>query len=248
MDVAFVASGLTFNNVGGIMIRLNSIVAKAYATSKRAWERSTSASVERQMNITHRVAAIFGSMLVVIACSIGLPSQASALTLTESSGEFLGSFHPAHPSSPAVEVDYINVLIDLSTGTSGFFDAGTGQTYDRSLNTPAGCCDDAVLAGNSLGDDQPTTIDVTGFTYLLAKYDAEKGGDLVWYVGNLTGLVDIQSTFGSCGANGCGLSHWDLFNPEDGHASPTDTVPEPATLLLFGAGLIAMSRFARKLK
>jgi hypothetical protein len=194
------------------------------------------------------VAKTCAAMLVVIACSIGLASQVSALTLTESSSEFLGSFHPAHPSSPAVEVDYINVLIDLPTGTSDFFHAGTGQTYDRSLNTPAGCCTDAVLAGHSLGDDQPTTIDVTGFTYLLAKYDADKGGDLVWYVGDLTGLVDIQSTFGSCGSNGCGLSHWDLFNPATDGASPTDTVPEPSTLLLLGAGLIGVSWFARKVK
>jgi hypothetical protein len=194
------------------------------------------------------LAKTWATMLIIIACSIGLASQASALTLTASSSEFLGSFHPANPSSPADEVDYINVLIDLAAGTDNFFDAGTGQTYDRSLNTPAGCCDDAVLAGHSLGDDQPTTIDVTGFTYLLAKYDADQGGDLVWYVGDLTGLVDIQSTFGSCGANGCGLSHWDLFNPETDGASPTDTVPEPSTLLLFGAGLIAMRRIAKKSK
>jgi hypothetical protein len=227
------------------MISLNNRVEKACATSKRVWERSTSASVKRQMNVIHRLAAIFGSMLVVIACSMALPSQVSALALTVGSGEFLGSFHPAHPSSPEVEVDYINVLIDLATGTSGFFDPVTGQTYDRSLNTPTGCCADAVLTGNSLGDADPTTIDVTGFTYLLAKYDAEQGGDLVWYVGNLTGLVDIQSTFGSCGQGGCGLSHWDLFNPYDG---PTGKVPEPSTLLLLGAGLIAMSRFVIKLK
>jgi hypothetical protein len=217
------------------MIFVNNIMTKACATSKCIWERSKSA-------------AIFGSMLVVIACFIGLASQANAVTLTASSSEFLGSFHPANPSSPADEVDYINVLIDLAAGTSNFFDAGTGQTYDRSLNTPAGCCDDAVLAGHSLGDADPTTIDVTGFTYLLAKYDADQGGDLVWYVGDLTGLVDIQSTFGSCGANGCGLSHWDLFNPETDGASPTDTVPEPSTLLLFGAGLIAMRRIAKKSK
>jgi PEP-CTERM motif len=194
----------------------------------------------------HVVAKTCATLLVIIACSIGLGSQASALTLTEGSGEFLGSFRPAHPSSPSVEVDYINVLIDLPEGTSGFFDASTGQTYNRSLNTPAGCCADALLAGHSLGDDQPTTIDVTGFTYLLAKYDADKGGDLVWYVGDLTGLVDIQSTYGSCGSNGCGLSHWDLFNPYDGNASPSDTVPEPSTLLLLGAGLIAVSRFVKK--
>jgi hypothetical protein len=198
--------------------------------------------------INNVVAKTWVTMLVVIACSIGLASQVSALTLTTSSGQFLGSFHPAHPSNPTNEVDYINVLIDLAEGTSGFFDAGTGQTYDRSSNTPLGCCDDAVLAGHSVGDNQPTTIDVTGFTYLLAKYDADQGGDLVWYVGDLTGLVDIQSKFGSCGQDGCGLSHWDLFNPETDGASPTDTVPEPSTLLLLGAGLIGVKWFARKSK
>jgi hypothetical protein len=227
------------------MTFVNNRVAKAGVTSKRVCERS---QASRQVNVTHRLAAIFGSMLVVIACSIGLASPVSALTLTESSGEFLGSFHPASPSDPADEVDYINFLISLTAPSSNVFDAGTGQTYDRSANTPAGCCPTAVESGNSLGDDDPTAIDVTGFTYLLAKYDADQGGDLIWYVGNLTGLVDIQSKFGSCGQDGCGLSHWDLFNPHDGHASPTDTVPEPSTLLLFGAGLIAMRRFAKKTK
>jgi hypothetical protein len=88
--------------------------------------------------VNNVVATTRATLLVIIACSIGdgIASQAGALTLTEGSGEFLGSFRPAHPSSPAVEVDYINVLIDLTPRTSGFFDAGTGQTYDRSLNSP----------------------------------------------------------------------------------------------------------------
>jgi hypothetical protein len=74
---------------------------------------------------------------------------------------------------------------------------------------------------------------------------------VIWYVAGLTGTFEIPQQLAPnplCTQGSCGLSHWALFNPDDGHASPTDTVPEPSTLLLLGAGLIVVSRFARKTK
>jgi hypothetical protein len=54
--------------------------------------------------------------------------------------------------------------------------------------------------------------------------------------------IKFQTTQGSFEFGG-GASPTDV----DG-ASPTDTVPEPSALLLLGAGLIGMSRFAKKSK
>jgi hypothetical protein len=242
MAVAFVVGGLTFINVGGIMVNLNNIVAKACATSKRVWERSTSASVGRQMNVPHRLAA----MLVVIACSIGLASQVSAVSLTTSSSEFLG-ITPGEPSSPANEVVYINFLTALAPGTT-IAGPSSPPDYQRSSNIL--CFPACPLATEPAVDVTGNTGDFgSGFYYLLGKYDGPNLGDVIWYVAGLTGSFEIPTCVTKVGGDTCyGLSHAALFNASDGHASPTDTVPEPSTLLLFGAGLIAMSRFARKSK
>jgi PEP-CTERM motif len=69
------------------------------------------------------------------------------------------------------------------------------------------------------------------------------GGNFVVHIryGDNCSLFVSNATSGSSdGGSGC-------ITETDG-ASPTDTVPEPSTLLVFGAGLIVMSRFARNSK
>jgi hypothetical protein len=169
--------------------------------------------------------------VLVVYCGLGLASPADAVTLTQSSSLYLGSIVPNVPASPADEASYINALLDLAVSTTGTF---SGQALSRSANTLCGSsCPDATALG-SLVDITGNDINVgSGFTYLLAKYDASKGGGLVWYVAGLTGVIDVQPTFGSCGSGGCGLSHITAFNPGG-------TVPEPGTLLLLGGGLVAL--------
>lgn len=212
------------------------------------------------MNFTHRLAAIFGATLVVIACSIGLPSQANAISLTIGDSLTLG-LTPGEPSSPTDEANYINFLIDMVPGTTSS-GPSSPPNYTRTSNILCfPTCDDATATDSITDNSQNNTGSFgDGFDYLLGKYDGPNGGDVIWYVAGLTGTFEIPQQLAPnplCTQGSCGLSHWALFNPEtdgasptddtDG-ASPTDTVPEPSTLLLFGAGLIAMSRFTRKSK
>jgi hypothetical protein len=197
------------------------------------------------------LAKTWATMLVVIACSIGLASQASAISLTVGDSLTLG-LTPGEPSSEAAEAGYINFLIDMVPGTSGS-GPSSPPNYTRTSNILCfPLCDDATATGSITDNSQNNTGSFgSGFDYLLGKYDGPNGGDVIWYVAGLTGTFDIPQQLAPnplCTQGSCGLSHWALFNPDDGGASPTDTVPEPSTLLLFGAGLIAMSRFARKSK
>jgi hypothetical protein len=176
-------------------------------------------------NIKQLVAAL------TCAVSMGLASQVSALTT--SSAEYVGSITPNIPANPGAEVDYINALIALAVNTSG---SALGQTLVRSGNVLT--LPTANLTGATKDDTSPsTTVDVTGFEYLLGKYDADQAGAYVFYVGNLTGLQTIPGTF-----NGHGLSHWSLYN-----AGGTSVPDGGSSLALLGLAVTGLGFARRKL-
>jgi PEP-CTERM motif len=94
--------------------------------------------------------------------------------------------------------------------------------------------------------DEPAGEDLD-ITFILASDDNSypfnaNGSNFavhIRYGDNCSLFVSNGTSNDSAGGSGC---------TTDGGASPTDTVPEPSTLLLLGAGLIGMSRFAKKTK
>ena len=130
----------------------------------------------------------------------------------------------------------------MAVGTSGTC-AGTEYCVRSNLVAPAGGFDDAVVAGNVKvdisGEYTGATINTAGYTWILAKYNQDSAGSLVWYLDGSVSSVTLPLLF-----NGKGLSHYTLFNPGPGCCQQ---VPEPGTLGLLGIGLLGLG-FARRRK
>ena len=176
--------------------------------------------------------------------AMGFVSPASAdATLTVGDAHYLGLVNDGIPSNLANEVVYINTLLD-QLAPSGPTLVGS-ETYTRSANDCGGPCSDAVLAGAVKQDNSNTTydIDALGIQYILGKYDARQAGAYVWYVGDLTGVITLPATAGTCGASGCGLSHTSVFYSTD---RPPQELPEPGTLAVAGLGLLGVALSRRR--
>ena len=171
--------------------------------------------------------------------ALGLAGSARALT----SRDALGFIVSGEPSSVADEVVYINNLLSLPNSPLPNSATIDGHTYTKEKST-AGL--PAAVSAGSTGVDSPAngSVDVTGFTYLLAKYDGPNGGDLVWYVGNLTGVQTIPTNAFGANDSQYGLSHWELFNP----GTPPRVPDGGATMTLLGFSLLCLEAVRRKIK
>ena len=167
--------------------------------------------------------------------ALALSATAQAVAIGDAN--YLGFVNPGLPAGDAQTASYVQTLIDLAPGaTLGTPPGATNDNYfERSLNVFANL-PDAEFGVKQ--DNSNATIDVTGWTYLLAKYGvgSNAAGTHVWYVGDLTGVVDIPATF-----EGNGLSHSTLLT------GGGTTVPDGGTTaVLLGLGLVAISFIARR--
>jgi hypothetical protein len=155
----------------------------------------------------------------------------------------VGFVSPGAPANPASVADYINFMIALAPGTSVIHDFGQPegtQTITRSTNVFANL--PTVNAAGAVSGGPSDTIDLgTGgtFAYLFAKYDGPNDDSVVWFVGDLSGIITIPQL----GPNGYGLSGWILFRGGGGGVPDGGT-----TVMLLGAALGALGMARRFLK
>lgn len=166
----------------------------------------------------------------------------AATLLTTNSNNYLGVIVDGIPAGDDKQVDYLNTLIGLAAPT-GATKIGT-EFYTRTGNT-CGLCPQAQLDGVSKIDDESySNVDVGGWTYLLSKYGSKNsddpGGTHVWYVGEMSGNVDIQNTFKADGT-GPALSHYAKFK--------STPVPDGGmTLMLLGGALAGLETLRRRFR
>jgi hypothetical protein len=181
------------------------------------------------------------AMLSAAFCAAMLAFSPNAKALTFGDGRDLGQVLFGIPSGDADRTQYVNTLISLAPGTTGF--PADGQIYNRSLANPGPGFPNyptAVFALNGTG----TSVnlgDGTLYSYLFAKYDGPNAGSEVWYVGGMSGIITIPA-FGLAGQN-YGLSGWTLFGPGFQRAPDGG-----ATVMLLGTALGALGLARRFLK
>jgi hypothetical protein len=173
---------------------------------------------------------IFGLLLALLAAG-----PASALIVGDDHD--LGYIEFGIPSGDADRTAYVNHLIGMGLGTT---DTALGQTFTRS-NADFGTLPTAVLGLN--GSSTSIDLGTTNYLYLFAKYDGPNYGSIVWYVGDLDGVITIPSGAGGDSGSKYGLSGWTLFT-----GGGTTSVPEPGVLLTFGLGLAALGFIRRRSK
>jgi hypothetical protein len=166
------------------------------------------------------------ALLSAVFCAVMLAGShnASALTLTVGDNRYLGQIIPGTDGN-AERTAYVNHMIGMNLGGVGLF---MNQVFNRSTNS-FGSLPTAVFALNGTG----TNISLgTGlYSYLFARYS---GISYVWYVGNLSGNVQIPLLT----AGGL-LMGWTLFS------AGGQGVPDGGTtvmLLGVGIGVLGMAR------
>jgi hypothetical protein len=182
--------------------------------------------------------------LLAIACGLVMAltaATAQAAPLTTSDTTFLGTADPGSPANLADEIFYINHLLAQALGTTDLNvnpppdPPNTLYTFVRSNNACAGCAAATATGATQVDTGGPVTIDVSNFTYLLAKYGN------VAYIWNVSSLTTVTVTSTLAGVQN-GLSHYALFNPG------TVTTPDGGTTLgLLGLGLMGLGYLRRRL-
>ena len=178
--------------------------------------------------------------LTAIVALMAVP--AAAVTL--SAEDLIGTVEPGQPANAADELGRLNQLITMyNTGVPGSPYSVTIGSFDYTFALISGSSVPVAPLPTAFGgfqvdeDDIATFHLTTSYLYLMAKFGQN---DAFYWLGGQKGSP-INLTFtgeNPFGSKGTGLSHITLFNPT--------VVPEPATMLLLGLGLVGLTLIRRK--
>jgi hypothetical protein len=177
-------------------------------------------------------AAVCGVMLVFT------PKANAVTNLAFNDVHVVGTTTPGAPAAPQYVTDYINYMIGLGLGQSSVHNFGNPegiQTITRSMNVFANLPNAVFNPSDPNAQGTGTTINLGAggvYTYLFAKYDGQNDKSVVWYVGDLSGIITIPAL----GPLGHGLSGWILFGSGTGTGVPDGGT----TAMLLGAALSAL--------
>jgi hypothetical protein len=182
----------------------------------------------------NRIPALFSAI-----CALVLTFGVTAKALTFGDGNDLGLIRFGIPSGDADRVSYVNHLIGMALNTNDSF---SGQDFFRSGNSCGTCASVSLPIVNGTG----TSVDLGsgGYIYLFAKYDGPNAGSEVWFIGGMSGLIDIPAKGTPDKDNKYGLSGWSLFK---GNATTPDSGTTAALLGFALTGLAGLrARLGRK--
>jgi hypothetical protein len=181
------------------------------------------------------------SGLLISIIVLGIPARAISIN----DPGVVGTIVSGEPASVSDEVWYVNSLLGLGANVvdqiiTDPFNPFDDHKYSTSSTDYNGTVSD-VGSVRAIADDLGFSLHVSGFDYVLAKYDGPNGGDVVWFLGGVG--FDLPSDSSGLWSNpagqGYGISHWTAFDPH--------TVPDGgATVALLGLGLLGLAGLRRR--
>jgi len=187
------------------------------------------------LSIYYRKMALLAACICAVVLAPSHEAQANripvplAVGLSIGDQQELGRVVHGIPEGDQFITQYVNTMIGLPLGGSTHLNLGPHDNLiTRSKNDFGSLPGPATLALRGTGTAIDLSVQGT-YDYLLAHYGGPGGGTVeVWFVGNLSGLINIpQIGFGH------GLSGWALFTGPGGVGVPDGG----ATVMLLGAGL-----------